>query len=117
MYRRNRVPGWGSVRAVLDLIVICAHSIRACALQQTHASEIADMYEGGDLGDLFIHFANTLDPNGAANISQNWPKYDNDNPVLLDFSCNTSLGLTNDTYREDPIKFLINLNLNIPWPI
>ena len=111
------MPGFGSVRDALFFIAIRAHLTPAYAFQQTHASEIADMYQGGDLGDIFIRFANTLDPNGAANISQNWPKYDNDNPVLLDFSRNTSLGLTNDTYREDPIKFLINLNLNIPWPI
>ena len=110
------MPGFGSVRDALFFIAICVHLTPAYAFPQTHASEIADMYQGGDLGDIFIRFANTLDPNGAANISQNWPKYDNGNQTLLDFYGNTSLGLTNDTYREDAIEFLINLNYNMPWP-
>lgn len=75
------------------------------------------MYESGNMADLFIHFVNTLDPNGAPGITQEWPKYDNANPVLLEFSENTTLGLMNDTYREDAIDFLIQLNLATPWPL
>ena len=75
------------------------------------------MYGGGNLADLFIHFANTLDPNGAPGIAQSWPKYNNSNPVLLEFSGNTTLGLINDTYRAEAIDYLIQLNLEMPWPL
>ncbi|KAH9913483.1 Alpha/Beta hydrolase protein, partial [Epithele typhae] len=94
-YRREYVPGLGS----------------------THASEVPDMYGGGNLQDIFIHFANTLDPNGAANVTQNWPMYNASNPVLLEFSGNTTLSLTNDTYREAPIEFLIEMGQKMPWPV
>ncbi|KAH9926265.1 alpha/beta-hydrolase [Epithele typhae] len=94
-YKRFYVPGFGS----------------------THASELPDMYQSGNLQDIFIHFANTLDPNGATNVTQNWPKYDTSNPVLLEFTRNTTPSLTNDTYREAAIEFLIEMGQKMPWPI
>lgn len=83
---------------------------------QTHGSEIPNMYGGGDVGDLFIHFANTLNPNGGPTQKLPWPKYRTSAPTLLEFVGNTSLQLTEDTYREDGIGFLMELNLNNTWP-
>ena len=122
-YRRFYIDGFGSVCTASELLILygsmrakCIGHLTLGFLLQTHASEIPDMYGGGNIADLLIHFANTLNPNGAPGIDQNWPKYNNTNPILLDFSENTTVGLTNDTYREAPIDFLIQLNLAAPWP-
>ncbi|KAH9926249.1 alpha/beta-hydrolase [Epithele typhae] len=96
-YRRRKIPGFGS----------------------THGSEVPDMYQavGSQLQDLFIHFVNTLDPSGTPGIAQAWPKYNVSAPVLLEFSGNSTLRLKNDTYREEPIDFLINLGQKYPWTV
>ena len=69
------------------------------------------MYRGGDMGDMLIHFANTLDPNGAC-PKKYWPKYTVDEPVMLAFTGNDTLDYVNDTYRADSIAFINNLNVN-----
>ncbi|KAH9934520.1 Alpha/Beta hydrolase protein [Epithele typhae] len=97
LYRRHKVAGFGS----------------------THGSEIPEMYQtvGSQLQDLFIHFANTLDPNGTPGVAQAWPKYSEKAPVLLDFSGNSTLRLTDDTYRGKQIDFLVDLSQQYPWPL
>ncbi|KAI0709654.1 alpha/beta-hydrolase [Cerioporus squamosus] len=94
IYRRNKVFGWGS----------------------THGSEIPNMYGGGDMADLLIHFANTHDPNGATSKSY-WPQYDLGTRAMLDFYGNDSIRLSNDTYRQEAIQLLIKLGLEDPWPM
>lgn len=69
------------------------------------------MYGGGDMADMFIHFANTLDPNDA-NPKEHWPKYTVDQLVMLAFTGNDTFDYINDTYRADEIEFINYLNVN-----
>ena len=80
------------------------------------------------MADMLIHFANALDPNGHSNITNatnanatsplTWPKYTLEKPTMLEFvgDSNTSLTLAEDTYREEGISFLMELNLDNTWP-
>ena len=65
--------------------------------------------------DYLIQFASTLDPNGNVNLS--WPKYDNANRSMVSFGGTTTspnLSVIADSYREDPISFVIDLSLSAP---
>ncbi|RPD58883.1 alpha/beta-hydrolase [Lentinus tigrinus ALCF2SS1-7] len=94
IYRRNKVSAWGS----------------------THGSEIPNMYGGGDMTDLLIHFANTHDPNGLPQKPY-WPQYDLATRPMLDFYGNDSLRISTDTYRQEAIQFVIEQGLEHPWPV
>ncbi|TBU30164.1 carotenoid ester lipase [Dichomitus squalens] len=89
-YTRNFVYGFGS----------------------THGGEIPNMYGGGDMADLLIHFANTFDPNGPKPKTY-WPKYRLAAPIMLLFSGNDTLSYKDDTYRSDQIDYLNHLNLAV----
>ena len=73
------------------------------------------MYDGGDMVDLLVHFANTHDPNGHS-PKVYWPKYDLTTRPMLDFYGNDSLRLMQDTYRQDAIDLVIKLSLELPLP-
>ena len=71
------------------------------------------------MGDFLIHFANTLNPNGGPAQKQHWPQYySGKKPTLLEFTGHGTIeyALIHDTYREEEIEFLIELNLNNTWP-
>ncbi|KAH9926258.1 alpha/beta-hydrolase [Epithele typhae] len=85
------------------------------AFGTTHGSEIPNMYGGGDMTDLLINFVNTLNPN-IPTSKLPWPRYSLSNPTLLEFIGNSSLRLIPDTYREEQIEYLMQLNLQHTWP-
>ena len=68
------------------------------------------MYGGGDMADMFIHFTNFGDPNGR-HPSTYWPVYDSEDPVMLTFYGNDSLGYKIDNYRAKQIDFINHLNV------
>ena len=74
------------------------------------------MYDGGDMADLLVHFANTHDPNGHS-PKVYWPKYDLTTRPMLDFYGNDSLRVSEDTYRDEAIQFVIELGLEYPLPV
>jgi hypothetical protein len=62
--------------------------------------------------DYFLHFANTLDPNGSISPRAQlaWPKYSTGSKDLLTFLPNRGpgtplVGLEKDTYREEAIAW------------
>ncbi|PPR05606.1 hypothetical protein CVT26_009127 [Gymnopilus dilepis] len=78
-------------------------------------------YHGSDLGgfldDYLIQFIYNLDPN-LNNASPAWPQYTNSSPVLYTFP-DFDLGkpspeISNDTYRQEPMAYLMNLSLSYP---
>ena len=63
--------------------------------------------------DYLIRFVANLDPNGITGV--NWPKYRTESPNMLTFFDGlTKLGITQDTYRQEPITYMINLTLANP---
>jgi acetylcholinesterase len=69
--------------------------------------------------DYLIRFGATLDPNGGnTDPSQTaWPAYTPDAPTLLTLlDGSTPLTLSNDTYREEAIRTLIQASLADPQP-
>ncbi|KDR85818.1 hypothetical protein GALMADRAFT_84978 [Galerina marginata CBS 339.88] len=73
-----------------------------------HGSDLA-----GVLDDYLVRFVNNLDPNNGTGIA--WPEYTSESPSLYTFP---TLGrdpeLSDDTYREAPIQYLMNLSLAYP---
>jgi len=80
-------------------------------LGSAHATDILNVYGGGELEDYLIRFVATLNPNGNTGI--NWPKYTTASPNLLTFNDNLlfPLTVTQDTYRSEAMQFLINVTL------
>ncbi|KIY61021.1 alpha/beta-hydrolase [Cylindrobasidium torrendii FP15055 ss-10] len=76
-----------------------------------HASDVLDVYGGGDLVDYLVHFATHLDPNGANSTA--WPKWTSASPQLLSIN---DIGVTviDDTFRQDAIETLTGILLNNP---
>ncbi|KAA1472212.1 carotenoid ester lipase precursor [Dentipellis sp. KUC8613] len=82
-------------------------------LGSVHASDILNVYGGGDMADYLVRFAANLDPNGNTGI--NWPKYTTESPNLLTFlDGSTPLTITQDTYRSDGFNALTKLSLEHP---
>lgn len=80
---------------------------------QFHATELLNVYSGGDLTDYIINFVNNLDPNGPT--VTHWPKYTNSNPQLLTFlDGDTPRTITTDNYRVDQMNFVTNVSLRSP---
>ncbi|KAI0793056.1 carotenoid ester lipase precursor [Irpex lacteus] len=78
-----------------------------------HATELLNVYSGGDLTDYIINFVNNLDPNGPT--VTHWPKYNNSNPQLLTFlDGDTPRTITTDNYRVDQMNFVTNVSLRSP---
>ncbi|KDQ26036.1 hypothetical protein PLEOSDRAFT_160636 [Pleurotus ostreatus PC15] len=80
-----------------------------------HASDILNVYFGGELGDYLINFVNKLDPNGQGR-GINWPKYTTSSPNLVTFNDNLffPVTITQDTFRKDAINFLTGVTLANP---
>ena len=72
-----------------------------------------NVYGGGELEDYLIRFVSNLDPNGDTGIF--WPQYSVESPNLLTFWDGlTPLGITQDSFRDDAISFLISVMLSNP---
>ncbi|KZP13932.1 carotenoid ester lipase precursor [Athelia psychrophila] len=83
------------------------------ALGSVHSSDSYEIYAGGALADYLINFVANLDPSGSTNIP--WPQYTTWAPNMLTFYDNPdSLNITQDTYRQAPIAYLIALSLVHP---
>uniref|UniRef100_A0A0W0FQU9 Carboxylic ester hydrolase n=2 Tax=Moniliophthora roreri TaxID=221103 RepID=A0A0W0FQU9_MONRR len=82
-------------------------------LGSVHASDLLNVYGGGELADYLIRFAATLDPNGNTGI--NWPQYTKESPTLLQFQDGLiPLTLTQDTYRKEAMQALTEIMLVNP---
>ncbi|KAF8877142.1 carotenoid ester lipase precursor [Gymnopilus junonius] len=80
-----------------------------------HASDILNVYGGGEMEDYLIRFAATLNPNSQSLLSFQWPKYDLKNRQLLTFLDGLiPLIITTDTYRQEAMQFLTNVTLANP---
>ncbi|KZP26795.1 alpha beta-hydrolase [Athelia psychrophila] len=83
------------------------------ALGSLHASDNPDIYAGKALADYLINFVTNLDPNGDTNVP--WPQYTTSSPNMLTFYDDpNALNVTQDTYREAQIAYLIELTLAHP---
>ncbi|ETW82195.1 Esterase/Lipase [Heterobasidion irregulare TC 32-1] len=82
-------------------------------LGSLHGSDLLNVYTGGDMVDYLVRFAANLDPNGATGIG--WPKYTNSSPQLMTFQDGAvPLAITQDTFRQQGIAYLIQLSLEFP---
>ncbi|KAF7422790.1 hypothetical protein PC9H_010949 [Pleurotus ostreatus] len=80
-----------------------------------HATDILNVYFGGEMGDYLINFVNNLDPNGQGR-GINWPKYTTSSPNLVTFNDDLifPITITQDTFRKDAINFLTGVTLANP---
>lgn len=63
--------------------------------------------------DYLVNFVNHFDPNGQ-NLT-NWPKYSTSNPTLFTLLDGPRpFALTNDTFRQAAIEYLVQLSLQYP---
>ena len=83
---------------------------------QFHGSDLFNAYQGGELQDYIIHFVNHLDPNGLnPGVSRNltvWPQYTQVSAPILTFNDGPGeapVNITQDTYRLEPIEFVMEL--------
>ncbi|KAN0124162.1 carotenoid ester lipase precursor, partial [Lactarius tabidus] len=80
-----------------------------------HASDIPNVYGGGDLTDFLIQFVTNLDPNGI--LSPHWPRYTTSSPQLMTLLgsqlevTNNNRTITLDAFRIEGIEFITNLSL------
>ena len=82
-------------------------------LGSLHASDILDVYGGGEMGDYLIHFVNNLNPNSAALLQ--WPKYTLQSRQIMTFLDGLiPLEISADTYRQAAMNALTNLTLANP---
>ncbi|KAJ7218238.1 carotenoid ester lipase precursor [Mycena haematopus] len=81
-----------------------------------HSSELANAYGGGDLGERFIRFVATLNPNANNSTELAWPRYTTKSPDLLTFlDGDVPLAITQDNYRAEGIQAGIELLLKYPY--
>ena len=78
-----------------------------------HASDLANIYRGGDLTDFLIQFVTNLDPNGI--LSPQWPQYTTSSPQLMTLLgsqiTDTNRTITLDTFRAKGMEFITYLSL------
>jgi acetylcholinesterase len=81
-------------------------------LGSVHASDLPNIYGGGDLTEFLIQFVTNLDPNSG---SSQWPQYTISSPQLMTLLGNQLTSdnktITLDTYRDEGIQFITNLSL------
>ncbi|KAK0201512.1 carotenoid ester lipase precursor [Desarmillaria ectypa] len=78
-----------------------------------HASDILNVYFGGDMADYLIRFAATLNPSGSTGIR--WPQWTTNSPNLLTFNDGLlPLTITQDTFRGDAMNGLSKILLVNP---
>ena len=64
--------------------------------------------------DYLLNFVNHFDPNGQ-NLTS-WPKYTTAVPALLTLDDGpTPFTLTNDTFRQEAIDYVVDLGLQYPF--
>jgi carboxylesterase type B len=107
---QNTVPTnpnvWSYVSKRLKLLPV---------LGSVHASDILNVYGGGEMEDYLIRFAATLNPNSQSLLSFQWPRYDLSSRQLLTFLDGLiPLEITADTYRQDAMNLLTNITLTNP---
>lgn len=105
---QNTVPTnpnvWGFLSKRLKALLI---------LGSVHASDILDVYGGGEMGDYLIHFVNNLNPNSAALLQ--WPQYTLQSRQIMTFLDGLiPLAISADTYRQAAMNALTNLTLASP---
>ncbi|KAF8158420.1 carotenoid ester lipase precursor [Crassisporium funariophilum] len=84
-------------------------------LGSVHASDILNIYGGGELGDHLIRFATNLNPNSDSLFSFQWPRYTLGSRQLLTFLDGLiPLTLSPDTYRQDGMNYLTTVTLQHP---
>ncbi|KAI0365312.1 carotenoid ester lipase precursor [Pilatotrama ljubarskyi] len=83
------------------------------ALGAAHATDILNIYGGGELADYLINFANNLDPNGKTVPS--WPQYSTSSPKLLTFLDGLDpMSITQDDFRVEAMNVMTKLALDHP---
>ncbi|KAF5363189.1 hypothetical protein D9758_008338 [Tetrapyrgos nigripes] len=79
-----------------------------------HASDILNVYGGGEMADYLINFTNNLDPNGKGKTIT-WPKYTTASPTLLTFQDGLiPQTLSKDDFRADAMKQITQVLLDNP---
>ncbi|ETW78802.1 Esterase/lipase/thioesterase [Heterobasidion irregulare TC 32-1] len=102
--RADKQNAWSFLSKRLKLLPV---------LGSVHASDLLNVYGSGDMVDYLVRFAATLDPNGNTGI--NWPQYTTASPQLLTFQDGLiPLTITQDTYRQAGMEFLMQLSLVNP---
>ncbi|SJL07135.1 related to Lipase 4 [Armillaria ostoyae] len=78
-----------------------------------HASDILNVYFGGDMADYLIRFVATSNPSGSTGIQ--WPQWTAKSPNLLTFNDGLlPLTITQDTFRSDAMNGLSKILLTNP---
>ncbi|KAK0185686.1 carotenoid ester lipase precursor [Armillaria mellea] len=78
-----------------------------------HASDILNVYFGGDMADYLIRFVATSNPSGSTGIQ--WPQWTTGSPNLLTFNDGLlPLTITQDTFRSDAMNGLSKILLANP---
>ncbi|KAK0487104.1 carotenoid ester lipase precursor [Armillaria novae-zelandiae] len=78
-----------------------------------HASDILNVYFGGDMADYLIRFVATSNPSGSTGIQ--WPQWTTTSPNLLTFNDGLlPLTITQDTFRSDAMNGLSQILLANP---
>ncbi|KAI0629975.1 carotenoid ester lipase precursor [Trametes polyzona] len=102
--RSAKQPTWSFLNKRLKGIPI---------LGSAHATDILNVYAGGDMADYVINFVNNLNPNGKTVLS--WPQYSTSSPQLLTFLDGIKpLAITQDDFRKDAMKLMSELSLKFP---
>ncbi|KAF8964270.1 Alpha/Beta hydrolase protein [Flammula alnicola] len=100
----NQMSGLSVLNKRLKLIPI---------LGSLHASDILNVYGGGDMGDHLIRFANNLNPNPTSGYQ--WPQYTlTDRKIAAYLDGLIPLATTQDTYRADAMSYLTQVTLENP---
>ncbi|KIY72788.1 carotenoid ester lipase precursor [Cylindrobasidium torrendii FP15055 ss-10] len=76
-----------------------------------HASDILNVYGGGDLADYLINFVVTLDPTGGN--ASSWPKWTSSSPNMLSLN-DIGKSVIQDTYRKEAMAKLNEVLLTYP---
>lgn len=81
---------------------------------QAHGTDLLNMFGIGELGGYLIRFATNLDPNPNSIFGFKWPKYDLKSRGVLTFYDILPVGITQDTYRQEAMKYLSQVTLANP---
>ncbi|KIP02703.1 hypothetical protein PHLGIDRAFT_78736 [Phlebiopsis gigantea 11061_1 CR5-6] len=92
----------------------CASESSSLTAPQYHGSDGPEFFApGGQMIDYLVNFVNHFDPNGQ-NLTA-WPKYTTATPTLLTLDDGPiPLTLTNDTFRQEAMAYLVELGLQHP---
>ncbi len=98
---------------VSDCIAVSKRFKGLPVLGAFHATDILNVYGGGDMTDYLVNFVNNLDPNGVTGI--HWPQYSLGSRELLMFQDGLiPLTITTDDYRVDGFNVITDLSLKFP---